>query len=94
MRQHSDRSTQARRSHRTAPGMTAETMPWLRQRLTRLAWCLRHPHWARDRTQSLDPMGTPPPPPPQSDPAQPQYRYSLEQKFGLSMHTWHHCFDS
>jgi hypothetical protein len=39
-------------------------------------------------------MGTPPPPPPQSDPAQPQYRYSLEQKFGLSMHTWHHCFDS
>jgi hypothetical protein len=64
-----------------------------RRRLTDLAWRLRHPSWARDRTQSLDPTATPPPPVPQSDPTQPLYRYFLDRRSGLSMHKWHHYFD-
>jgi hypothetical protein len=66
---------------------------WPRRRLTDLAWRLRHPRWARDRTQSLDPTATPPPPLPQSDPTQALYRYFLDQRSGLPMHKWHHYFD-
>jgi len=68
-------------------------MPSLRGRLTELAWCLRHPRWARDRAQSVDLTATPPPPLPQSDPTKTLYRHFLDKQSGPLMHKWHHYFD-
>lgn len=64
----------------------------LRRRLTELAWYLRHPCWARDRAQVINPAPAPPPRP-QSDPASPLYRAFLDQRAGLPIHKWHHYFD-
>lgn len=64
-----------------------------RRRLTELAWCLRHPRWARDRAQVVDAAAPAPAAVPQSDPESPLYRYFLDRRAGLPMHKWHHYFD-
>ena len=64
----------------------------VRQCLTEFTWWLRHPRWARERAQVVDPAPAPLPRP-QSDPASPLYRAFLDQQAGLKMHKWHHDFD-